>query len=154
MRSRLVTLAAVGDVNFGDGPGDAIARPHRPGTSLASPGAIRSGVRAARRRADVVVVSFHWGSGTSANPRELDLGRVALAAGADAVIGAHPHVLQQIRRRGHQVIAYSLGNFVFSARSPETARTGILRLGLPIRGVDSVHLRSAVISDSRPVLVR
>jgi poly-gamma-glutamate synthesis protein (capsule biosynthesis protein) len=142
-------------VGFSDiNPAGFPAGARRAGTSVATPEAIRAGVRAARRRADVVVATFHWGSGTSPDARELALAPVALRAGADAVIGAHPHVLQPIRRQGHRVIAYSLGNFVFSAASPETARTGILGLRLSTRGVEGVRFRRAVIRDSRPALVR
>ena len=76
-------------------------------------------VRAAAATADAVVVSLHWGDEYQTQPRTED---VALAhrlaeAGALAVIGHHPHVLQPIElyRRADgstAVIAYSLGNFV------------------------------------------
>jgi poly-gamma-glutamate capsule biosynthesis protein CapA/YwtB (metallophosphatase superfamily) len=69
------------------------------------------------------------------------------------VIGAHPHVLQPIRRIGHRLIAYSLGNFVFSAASPATTRTGILRLRLSARGVEGSRLAPAVIEGARARLL-
>jgi poly-gamma-glutamate synthesis protein (capsule biosynthesis protein) len=135
-------------------PGFA-AGPDRPGTAVATPEAIRRGVRAARRRADVVVATFHWGveRDTHENARQRGFARAALEAGAVAVIGAHPHVLQPIRAAGpRRVIAYSLGNFVWSAGSGLTARTGILELRLSTRGVEGWRLRRATISGSRPGL--
>jgi poly-gamma-glutamate capsule biosynthesis protein CapA/YwtB (metallophosphatase superfamily) len=54
---------------------------------------------------------------------------------------------------GRRVIAYSLGNFVWSAGSPVTARTGILRLGLSRRGVEAARLLPAVIEATRPRLL-
>lgn len=129
-----------------------------PGTAWGYPGRVRAGVLRARRMgADVVVATFHWGIERDLvqDPREVELGRVALDAGATAVIGAHPHVLQPIERVGaRRLVAYSLGNFVFSAASPSTERTGILELRLGRRRVASHRLRAATIVDSRPVLNR
>ena len=71
------------------------------------------------------------------------------------MIGAHPHVLQPVRRlAGRRLIAYGLGNFVWSAGSPATARPGILRLGLSRRGVEDAKLLPAVIEATRPRLLR
>jgi len=145
-------------VGFSDiGPASFFAAPGGPGTSSATIPAIAAGVRAARRRADVVVATFHWGveRATAENARQRAFAQAALGAGAAAVIGAHPHVLQPIRRlTGRRVIAYSLGNFVWSAGSPATARTGILRLGLSRRGVEAARLLPAVIEATRPRLLR
>ena len=157
---RIVTRLGlrVAFVGFSDiGPASFFARPGTPGTSSATLPAIAAGVRAARRRADVVVATFHWGveRSTAENARQRGFAHAALGAGADAVIGAHPHVLQPVRRlAGRRLIAYSLGNFVWSAGSPATARTGILRLGLSRRGVERAKLLPAVIEATRPRLLR
>ena len=144
-------------VGFSDiGPASFFAGPGSPGTSSATLPAIAAGVRAARRRADVVVATFHWGveRATSENARQRAFAQAALNAGSAAVIGAHPHVLQPIRRlAGRRLIAYSLGNFVWSAGSAVTARTGILRLGLSRRGVEHAKLLPAVIEATRPRLL-
>lgn len=144
-------------VGFSDiGPVSFAAGPRRPGTAFASIPAIRAGVRAARRRGDVVVATFHWGveRATRENARQRAFARAALEAGAHAVIGAHPHVLQPVRRAGgRRVVAYSLGNFVWAAGSALTSRTGILRLRLSARGVEGSRLLRARISQTRPELV-
>ena len=69
---------------------------------------------------DYLVVFPHWGEEYKKTPHieQVRLARVWTDAGADAVIGAHPHVIQQITRRttadGRTVpIIYSLGNFIF-----------------------------------------
>ncbi len=126
----------------------------RAGTQFASSAAIRSGVRRARRHADVVVATFHWGIERSLvpTPRQRAFADAALRAGATAVIGAHPHVLQPIRRSGSRLVAYSLGNFVFGAVSAPTARTGILLVRLARRGVVGTRFRAARIVATRPVL--
>jgi poly-gamma-glutamate synthesis protein (capsule biosynthesis protein) len=100
-----------------------------------------------------VVATFHWGVERDPHPsqRQRDFARVALAAGADAIIGAHPHVLQPISRPApHTVVAYSLGNFVWSAGSGPTARTGLLKLGFSTRGVESVAFTPATIVGTQP----
>lgn len=76
-------------------------------------------VRAAAARCDALIVLVHWGTEYKGEPRPEDreLGRALLDAGARAVIGHHPHVLQPLEsyqtvdgRKG--LIAYSLGNLV------------------------------------------
>lgn len=75
-------------------------------------------VRGARDLADAVVVSLHWGVEYShePTPRQRDLAGRLAEAGADLILGHHPHVLQPvevIERNGHRtLVAYSLGNFV------------------------------------------
>lgn len=127
----------------------------RPGTVFATHARIAEDVRRAGRGADVVIATFHWGVERARRPdgRQRAFARAALLAGADAVIGAHPHVLQPIERRGRAVVAYSLGNFVFGAGSPGTTSTGILKLRLSARGVEGVRFLRARISGTRPELV-
>jgi poly-gamma-glutamate synthesis protein (capsule biosynthesis protein) len=136
-------------------PAGFAAGPSSPGTTTADPALIRAAVRRARRRADVVVATFHWGIERDARPsgRQRYLAAVARSAGAQAVIGAHPHVLQPVERRPRGVIAYSLGNFVWSAGSGFTAATGILRLKLSRRGVEGARLQRAAIEGTRPRLL-
>jgi poly-gamma-glutamate capsule biosynthesis protein CapA/YwtB (metallophosphatase superfamily) len=76
-------------------------------------------VRAHKRPDNLVIVSFHWGmegSGTILPTQRL-LGRAAVDAGADLVLGHHPHVLQGIEAYRGRNIVYSLGNFVFGGHS-------------------------------------
>jgi poly-gamma-glutamate synthesis protein (capsule biosynthesis protein) len=64
---------------------------------------------------NLVVCSFHWGIEYNYNPTKYQkkLGRFAIDAGADMVIGHHPHIIQGIELYKDRYIAYSLGNFVF-----------------------------------------
>jgi hypothetical protein len=136
-------------------PASFFAGPGRPGTQQATAANIRASVARARRRADVVIATFHWGveRATVENGRQRGFAAVALRAGATAVIGAHPHVVQPIRPAGkRRLVAYSLGNFVFGAGSPGTTSTGILQLELSTRGVEDSRFRRARIVATRPVL--
>ncbi len=137
-------------------PASFFAGPDRAGTQQATTENIRASVTRARRRADVVIATFHWGveRATVEDGRQRAFAAEALAAGATAVIGAHPHVLQPIRGAGpNRLVAYSLGNFVFGAGSPGTTSTGILRLELSTRGVEESRFRRAVIEATRPRLL-
>ncbi|MEA2332414.1 MAG: hypothetical protein QOH58_2552 [Thermoleophilaceae bacterium] len=135
-------------------PVEFAAAEDRPGTAWADPEAIASAVQAARRRADVVVATFHWGieKQTLETARQRELADVAVRAGAQVVVGAHPHTLQPVRRQGGAIVAYSLGNFVFGAESDETSTTGILELDLTAEGVSRARWRAARISGGRPLL--
>jgi poly-gamma-glutamate capsule biosynthesis protein CapA/YwtB (metallophosphatase superfamily) len=149
LRVAFVGFSDVRPLGFDAGPGLSGAAP-------AFPEHIRAGVRAARRRADVVVAYFHWGIERSTVPssRQHALAQTALDAGAKVVLGAHPHVLQPIVRRGkRRLVAWSLGNFVFAAFSPGTERTGILRVSLGADGVRGWRFRRARIHGVQPRLV-
>ncbi|HJV48922.1 MAG TPA: CapA family protein [Geothrix sp.] len=75
-------------------------------------------VREARRQADLVVVSVHWGNEYQHAPtkRQRDLARALVGAGCDVILGHHPHVLQPseiLDVDGRKaLVAYSLGNFI------------------------------------------
>jgi poly-gamma-glutamate capsule biosynthesis protein CapA/YwtB (metallophosphatase superfamily) len=135
-------------------PLEFAAEHDRPGVAWATPEAVVEAVREARRRADVVVATFHWGieKAPYETADQAELARVAAAAGAQLVIGAHPHVLQPVRRVGAALVAYSLGNFVFGAQSPDSASTGILETNLAAEGVTSARWRHGRIAGGRPVL--
>lgn len=97
---------------------------------------IRADMAGLRQRgADVVIPYFHWGIEAVHEPYEVqqDLARVAIDAGADAVIGTHPHVLQSMDVYKGKLIAYSLGNFAFGGNTnPTDKRTGILQTRLQV----------------------
>ncbi|MDV2888364.1 CapA family protein, partial [Alkalihalophilus pseudofirmus] len=69
----------------------------------------------ASKKADLVLVHVHWGQeyDNEPNDRQKDLAKAIADAGADVIIGAHPHVLEPIEVYNGTVIFYSLGNFVF-----------------------------------------
>lgn len=89
------------------------------------------------RGAAVVIPYFHWGIEAVHEPYEVqrDLARVAIDAGADAVIGTHPHVLQSMDVYRGKLIAYSLGNFAFGGNTnPADKRTVVLQTRLTVAG--------------------
>lgn len=115
-------------------------------------------VASAARRADVVVVSFHWGIELMTTPEaeQVMLGKAAVDAGADLILGHHPHCLQPIKRYRGRPIAYSLGNFVFAppATPDINKRTLVLTADLSGRGVAAYRTRRAYIYDAQPRFAR
>ena len=107
------------------------AGPDRPGIASARPTTrIVESVRAASLEADVVIVVIHWGVERQTCPtaEQFDVTRELLDAGADAIIGHHPHVLQPIEFLDGKLVAYSLGNFVWHPRTGLTGETGVLQI--------------------------
>ena len=72
-------------------------------------------IREAAAHADYVIALPHWGTehSTWLTDQQTEGARAYLEAGADAVIGAHPHILQGIEFIDGKPVLYSLGNFWF-----------------------------------------
>jgi len=79
-------------------------------------------IKEARQNADFVIAYVHWGTEYSYELEEVQLttGKEYLDAGADIVIGAHPHCLQGIEYYKGKPIVYSLGNFWFNDKTLDT----------------------------------
>ena len=79
-------------------------------------------------RVDVVVVLPHWGDQYTHTPEPIQsqVGRALVRAGADLVVGGHPHWVQGLESFGDAVIAHSLGNFVFDMDFMEQTMEGVM----------------------------
>lgn len=80
-------------------------------------------IKKARPLCDYLVVYVHWGIERDEKPQQYQrtLGRQIIDAGADIVIGSHPHVLQGFEYYKEKPICYSLGNYIFGSSIPKTA---------------------------------
>lgn len=101
---------------------------NHPGTTqLYDPKQAIQTIKETRDKADLVVVMAHWGEERAEKPLEEQrkMARSFIDAGADLIVGNHPHVLQGLEHYQGKWIAYSLGNFLFTtndhAPSWETA---------------------------------
>ena len=113
-------------------PGGFSAGAERPGIADAKWAIPRvlAAVRAAASGNDVVVVSIHWGveRATCPSQDQRGLAQQLIEAGANLILGHHPHVLQPIETFDRTVIAYSLGNFAWHPRYGITGDTGVLEI--------------------------
>src|SRR5579871_3774444 len=113
-------------------------------------------VRAAKRRARIVVVFMHWGTEGMACPdqNQLSLAPKLAAAGASIIIGSHAHMLQGSGWLGHTFVAYGMGNFLWWENSFSTA-TGVLKLTLHPHAPLTARFLPAVVSASgQPIVDR
>lgn len=112
-----------------------------PGIAWSEDSHVISDIRAARAAgADIVIPFMHWGweYEPGPNPRQRQLARAMIDAGADAVVGGHPHVTQGAEVYRGKPVIYSLGNFVFDGfEAPEAKLGWLLRLEIDQGGVSS-----------------
>lgn len=95
----------------------------------------------ARAQANAVIVSIHWGYEYQrrADPAQRRMAEALLAAGADLIIGHHPHVVQETAVQSGRFVAYSLGNFVFDQGQGETGQGLALRAVFDAEGLLAVQ---------------
>ena len=98
-----------------------------PGLSEYDPVAMQRRVAALREQVDVVVVSLHWGEEYQprSNAEQQRVGRMLIDAGADIIVGHHPHVAQEVEEYNGGWILYSLGNFIFDQYFSQETMEGL-----------------------------
>lgn len=125
------------------------------GTAPLDVGMIVSAIGRAKREANLVVVSLHWGGESMAYPssEQKRLAHKFVDAGADVVVGHHPHVIQGVESYEGAVIAYSLGNFLFDSRYPERHYSTLLAIEVSrSRGILGFRLIPIYIEGAEPVV--
>ena len=111
-----------------------------PGIAWSEDEQVVDDIRKARAEhgAHLVIPVMHWGweNEPTSNARQRQLARLMIDAGADAVIGGHPHVTQETAQYKGKPIIYSVGNFVMKETDNAEQRRGwVLRLQLDAQGV-------------------
>ena len=113
-----VKLAWFGAAQFFNDPKN-VDDPTQPYANLLDPKALAAAIEAVRPKVDAVLVSVHWGVEYMQAPRqsEVEIAHQLFEAGADVIIGSHPHVLQPMEvyraNDGRTCLCmYSLGNFI------------------------------------------
>ena len=97
--------------------------------------AMTAQIEALRPQVDVLVASFHWGAEYVSLPQPatgiaedepVDIAHLAVDAGADLVIGNHPHWVQAVEMYKGKFIAYAHGNFIFDQMWSYNTRVGVI----------------------------
>jgi poly-gamma-glutamate capsule biosynthesis protein CapA/YwtB (metallophosphatase superfamily) len=112
-------------------------------------------IRLAERKADLVVVTIHWGHELDTVPRsyQVDEARRMIDAGADVIFGHHAHRLQPMDTYRGRPIFYGLGNFVWPNFSVEGSTTAVARvLVMPAGRISGRLLPAFITSPGHPVL--
>jgi len=127
------------------------AGPDWPGIAWSEDEQVVADIRAARRAgADWVIPFMHWGWEREPEPseRQRRFARTLIDAGADMVVGGHPHITQGVESYKGKPIIYSLGNFVFDGFKEPALRQGwVLRVTLDKRRLLAWDTRLAQMDD-------
>ncbi len=93
--------------------------------------------------ADLVVISLHWGEEYRHYPQQyqIDLAHAIVDAGADVILGHHPHVLQGLEWYRGKPVFYSLGNFFFDQIDDPTYQGALARINFMPDGGINVAMR-------------
>lgn len=120
--------------------------PHTRGATEDTPGVFRcletelleEKIREAKEECDFVIVYIHWGTESTAELdwRQRDDTPLYVEAGADIIIGDHPHCLQEIGYVNGVPVIYSLGNFWFNSRTQDSC---IVEMTLSEDGIQSLQ---------------
>jgi poly-gamma-glutamate capsule biosynthesis protein CapA/YwtB (metallophosphatase superfamily) len=111
-------------------------------------------VSQAKQSADIVIVSLHYGKEftQTLSQFQVDFSKAAIDAGADLVIGHHPHVVQKYEQYKDKYIFYSLGNFVFDEDFSEETMQGLMvKTVVENKKIKSVELIKTQINNSLQV---
>jgi hypothetical protein len=120
VRFGIVSLGMVDAMRYAEENGPGIAR--------LTDENLQQTIVAARKVSDVVIVMPHWGPEDTSEPSsyQLHYARVAVAAGADVVVGNHTHVVQAIQQINGIDVFYGLGNFVFDQNWDLAHQQGVI----------------------------
>ncbi len=111
---------------------------------------IKADIELAKQLADIVVVSFHWGTEYAKEPslEQTDLAENMIDAGADLIIGHHPHVVQKYEKYKDGYIFYSLGNFIFDQGfSNETLEGEVIEVTIENKKIKQVFPKRIKINE-------
>lgn len=99
---------------------------------------IKSYINKASKKSDYQIIYFHGGTEAVHEPEDWKINacRTLIDAGADLVIGDHPHVLQPMETYNGKTIIYSMGNFIFGGNRYPENRTIIYQHTLTV-GIDN-----------------
>lgn len=114
------------------------------------PALLVAAIEKARTQCDFLSVFVHWGIERDEYPQDyqVTMAKQYIDAGADLVVGAHPHVLQGITYYKDKPVFYSLGNFIFNR---EIARTAAVRVTVPPEGEPVFQLIAASADNARTI---
>ncbi|MBU1119378.1 CapA family protein [Patescibacteria group bacterium] len=107
-------------------------------------------VKKAKETADVVIVSMHHGTEYTPKPawEQKAIAHAAIDAGAETVIGHHPHVVQEVEKYNDKLIVYSLGNLVFDQMWSRETQEGVIGTYQFVDGaLEEIAFQAVIIED-------
>lgn len=116
------------------------------------PNPFASEIKKAKEDSDYVIALIHWGIEDSHELQDVqkETGKLYIASGADMVVGTHAHALQGVEFYDNKLIAYNLGDFIFSHGKQDT---GILTWILNFDGTSKYQFLPAVQDDFKTSII-
>lgn len=119
-------------------------------TTALDAGKMNTAIVKATKNADFTVVYLHVGTEYASEPDEnqIHYSRIAIDAGADLVLGSHPHVVQNIEIYKGKYILHSLGNFIFDQLWSQETREGVItKIHINKKGIENIEFLPIYIND-------
>lgn len=152
----------------GIAPKSAEAGEDLAGHAWARPEEVKADIEKYRDEVDAIIISMHHGTEYTPKPNaaQIEFAHAAIDAGAETVIGHHPHVVQEVEKYKDKLIVYSLGNLVFDQMWSRETREGVIanyqfkdnrleKIDFDVVIIDDYHLpRFATEDEAKPVLAR
>lgn len=137
-----VRVAFLGYAQFVNAGVSAFALPSQAGVVPMDPFIIKEDIGRIRTDVDYVVVSFHWAIENSqdTHPAARAFAHDIIDAGADVIIGHHPHVPRGVEVYKGKIIFYSLGNFIFGHSHTYWMDNYLARMTLTRTGITQVEI--------------
>ncbi|MBX6365122.1 MAG: CapA family protein [Gemmatimonadetes bacterium] len=137
-----VRIAFLGYTQFVNGGPQSFATPELPGVVPLDPRIIKEDIQRVRDDVDYVVVSFHWGTENhqETEPAQREFAHAIIDAGADIILGHHPHVPRGIEVYKGKVIVYSFGNMIFGHSHPYWMDNYLARFTLDRKRIKQVEI--------------
>jgi len=120
------------------------------GTAFMRTEKMAEAVKEAKQKTDFVIISMHAGIEYTDKPNDsqVNFAHAAIDAGADLVIGHHPHVVQTMEKYKGKYIFYSLGNFVFDQPQSQETKEGLaIKVYFAKDGINKISLLPVVMEN-------
>jgi len=135
----------------------SVATTNTPGIANMDIAKMKADIAKLKKQADIVIILMHAGTEYKnvANSQQKEFAHVAIDAGADLVVGHHPHWVQNIEKYNNKPIIYSLGNLVFDQMwSKETQDGALAEVTWTDKKIDSIEMIPIRIKDyGQPMII-
>jgi len=123
-------------------PEEFWANDSKGGTAYPYANIVKDSLRYYDDKTDFIIVSFHWGKELQSIPEQYQskMAHFVINAGADLVLGHHPHILQGIEKYKDRYIFYSFGNFIFASYSHKASESIIADIILSKDGLNKIEI--------------
>lgn len=131
-------------------PASYEAGANRAGTAFMRTDKMAEAVKEAKQKTDFVIVSMHAGIEYAGEPNEsqVNFAHAAIDAGADLIIGHHPHVVQTMEKYRGKYIFYSLGNFIFDQSQSQETKEGLaIKVYFTKSGINKIDILPVVMTN-------